>query len=255
MAPSEPATEKRKAAALKEVVFVVCPGASSKEPKELNNALQQLGSTIVLPKWKGIMPNHVKANIDLVLETCQEAAEKYPEKSIILAGHSFGTRIIVILLTNIDNGTVDELPKSLVTDVAILESYPLYGPTPPKPTTDRAATLEKAPHNLRCLFFSGEKDEFLDRCKAWRGSKANLGEAALREVVDKMACSQSAKVVIVPNGKHNALKASKSNQYDVTSSFLDAVRSMLNDSYRLQCTSKDTPITHFFVPVSKKPRR
>ena len=251
MAPS-----KRKASnAPTKAVFIICPGASSKLPTELKDALKPLGLTRVLPKWKGIMPSHVDANINLVLELCRTTADELPDRKIVLVGHSFGTRVIVTLLTKIRDGQLAEsIPDSLQLDRAILESYPLYGPSKPKPTTDRAVTLETAPDNLRCLFFSGEKDEFLDRRKNWRNdANDNIGGAALKEVVARMPSSDLCTVVLVPEGKHNALKVSKSNQQIVTKRFQNAVKDLLGDEFDLEPSGNTKgSLKDFFTSKNKK---
>ena len=250
-----PTANKRKTVnAPQKVIFIICPGASSKEPSELKDALNSLGSTRVLAKWAGVMPSHAKANMNLVLEKCREMANEFPDRKIILTGHSFGTRVIVGLLTKIRNGEIGDIPESLQTDRVILESYPLYGPSKPKPTTDRAATLRNAPDNLRCLFFSGEKDEFLDRRKNWRSDVADedIGGGALKQIVATMPSSDLCTVVMIPEGKHNALKASKSKQTAVTTQFQNAVKLFLADGFDLESSSDKGSLTSFFARKTKK---
>lgn len=241
----------------KKVVFVLCPGASSREPTELKTALQALGTARVLSKWKGTMPTHLNANVDLVLSMCNDVAKEFPDRSILLVGHSFGTRIIVTLLSEIDAGkrkVGSDVPETLLTEYAILESYPLYGPGKPSPSTDRAATLQKAPASLRCLFVSGDKDDFLDRRKNWRGVDAKIGEEALMEVVSSMPSFNISQIVMIPDGKHNALNAAKTKKEQVATTFQNAVRSFVGHFAELheEEKAKTKSITTFFAPQSKK---
>lgn len=262
-------------------VFVICPGASSKEPTELREALtSSMLSTImgypssadtrVVSKWKGIHPSRMRANVQLLLDLCHATGREFPNRPIYLVGHSFGTRVIIALLTKVhkqqersdetegpppkarnsvdevtddtDNDDCDSvllIPTMLDIHRAILESYPLYGPRPPTASTDRVKPLMECPVNLCCLFFSGQKDEFLDRRKDWRrdGDRkgtvsdydgVKFGGEALQEVVAKMPNVQYCTIVIVENGKHNALKASKTDQADVIMRFQTSVAQFLS---------------------------
>ena len=148
--------------------FVVCPGAGGGDCAALTQALATFGKTTTIAngKWAGNFPSQMGANVQLVVDAARRAAAD--GAPVILVGHSFGCRVVAELLTSEaipKPSGVQRLPANVITSGAVLESFPLYGPSPPKPSTDREVSIRNLPSGSKILFLSGAKDEFLDRSK------------------------------------------------------------------------------------------
>lgn len=198
-----PSSKKTKAA----YSFVVAPGASGGDCADLVELLSSLGSVTSVKKWVGNFPSQMRANVELLAEAAAKAKAASSEALVVLVGHSFGCRVICELLAT------DETFRG-----AILESYPLYGPTEPKPATDRAVTLRKLP-DVPVLFVSGQKDQFLNR--TWLKDDAPRGVAALRAVLQESKCKST--VLAVEAAGHNALKVAKSRRLAVAGTVRSAI--------------------------------
>jgi dienelactone hydrolase len=189
--------------------FVVCPGAGGGDCAPLTQALATFGKTCTIDRgrWAGNFPSQMGANVQLVVDAARRASTD--GAPVILVGHSFGCRVVADLLKSEAVPTpsgIQRLPANVVTSGAILESYPLYGTSPPKPATDREAALRSLPPKCRVLFLSGAKDEFLDRARQWRSGQS-VGEAALKAVLAESPCD--ATIVMVAGARHSAFKVAK----------------------------------------------
>ena len=201
--------KKTKAKEKKNYVFLVCPGAGGGDCKDLVEVLQTLGRTQSVKKWVGNFPSQMKGNVELLRST---AAPKKDEV-LVYVGHSFGCRVIAEGLKD------DAVP-------AILESYPLFGPSKPKNSgTDRVAPLKAIPKGRFVLAVSGTKDPFLDR--DWLDKKAPTGTPALQAVLDESPCTS--RLVTVDGAGHNTLKVAKSKQLTNRGILRDAIASFLDD--------------------------
>lgn len=192
--------------------FVVAPGASGGDCALLSAALGTLGRTCTIAggKWAGNFPSQMGANVALVEAAASRAAADAPDAPVVLVGHSFGCRVVAALL--VKHAAARDLPANVVLDGAVLESYPLYGDSPPKPTTDRAAAARALPAEAKVLFLSGANDPFLNRTNKWRDATAPIGAAALDAVLADAPCRANCTVVAIDGAGHNALKASKAKQ-------------------------------------------
>ena len=228
--------------------FVVCPGAGGGDCAALTQALATFGKTTTIAngKWAGNFPSQMGANVQLVVDAARRAAAD--GAPVILVGHSFGCRVVAELLTSEavpKPSGVQRLPSNVITSGAVLESFPLYGPSPPKPSTDREVSIRNLPSQSKILFLSGAKDEFLDRSKQWRSGQP-VGEAALRAVLQQSQCD--ATVVMVDSARHAAFKVAKAKSDTVRRSNIAAIKTHVFD--RLLTTAR--PVTAP-VPAPNKP--
>lgn len=206
--------------------FIVCPGASGGDCDLLTSALGTLGRTCTIAgrKWVGNFPSQMSSNVSLVEDAAREAAAD-SEGPVVLVGHSFGCRVIAALL--VKHAKERSLPERVVLGGAVLESYPLYGDSAPKPTTDRAAQIRALPEECQVLFLSGANDPFLDRRKKWRGAEAPAGKAALTQVLADAPCSSNSTVVVIDGAGHNAFKATKTKQDAARRASIAAIKAHL----------------------------
>lgn len=172
---------------------------------EVKNLLEAIGSVRIIQKWASNNPSSLGKNVallqDLVAEASESAAGREGVK-VFVGGNSFGCRVAVEMLKT--QGT--SLASNVVSDRVLCFGYPLYGPTPPKATTDRVAPLLQLPADLRVTFVSGERDEFLDRDYV----TGPRGIAGLEGVAEQM--DAQTEVVAVTGGRHNCLQVSKSTR-------------------------------------------
>lgn len=217
-------------------IFIIAPGASGGDCKELAEVLSRLGTVRGVAKWAGNFPGQMPANVALLRAKIEEAAatlgggggEGAPPRRVVVVGHSFGCRVAVALMLQHADGTGPPLPEGFCGDRAVLESYPLYGPSAPSKGTDRVAPLRALPAGARLLFVSGAGDEFLQRGgpRGWR-TGGPFGVAALQEVVDSLACRPTCAVLPVEGARHNSLKVAKKSQLAVEGRFVAAVKRFL----------------------------
>lgn len=184
-------------------VFVVAPGASGGDCPALVEVLSSLGKTVTIKKWVGNFPSQMKQNVELLRTTATAQKGK-----VVLVGHSFGCRVIVALLRE-------------ETYEAVLESYPLYGPSKPKNAgTDRVAPLKTL--KGRVLFFVGDNDPFYRR--DWHDGAT--GPDALFEVL-KDCPLVDATTVVVEGAGHNVLKVAKKNEMRVRGTVRTSIQNYL----------------------------
>ena len=200
--------------------FVIAGGSSGAGfCFELKEALGRLGHATEVAKWKGHYEAHLNANVQLLEDCANDAAKVSEDASVLLVGNSFGCRVVAELLARrgdpalASRNAKKPLHPNVILDGAVFVSYPLYGPSAPRDAKgDRAHVLNKIRATAKCLFVSGEKDEFLDRTSggtAWRKEHMPRGVAALRAVAADLPCAEGITVVGVENTGHNALKAGR----------------------------------------------
>lgn len=194
---------KQPVATPNDYLFIFAPGAGGRGPCPI--MLQQVTArgrisvrAVDAPGWgtKG-SPSSNAAKVEAAIVA---SSPPTPGTSIILVGHSYGCRVLVEFLRK------HYKSAGLLGDAArrgaILLGYPLYAT---RGTTDRVTPLQTLPADAPPLtFVSGRKDEFIKK-----------REACLREVIERMACRASAKVVFT-NGSHGV--------EDGTPTALEAVR-------------------------------
>lgn len=185
-------TKKSKKTSTQKYLFVIGPGAGGGDSAELTEVLSTLGRTVGVKKWVGNFPAQMPANVALLEEAASGAQKK--GETVVFCGHSFGCRVVAAILKE------RAVP-------AVLESYPLFGPSKPKNKgTDRVAPLKEIPSDRRILFVNGTKDPFLAR--DWQ--EGPKGIDALRAVLDDAPFASTC--VAVDGAGHNVLKVAKSKQ-------------------------------------------
>eukprot|EP00965_Chrysotila_dentata_P197791 6178401-Pleurochrysis_carterae.AAC.1 len=198
------------------VCFVVAWGASGRVLPSIRETLLGRGSVVDVDSWRGTAPAQLTRNAALLRDAvCKASATERGD--IVLVGHSYGCRVVIELLRSLSEDSTG-VPPSLCVDRAVLESYPLFPPSPPTAATDRVPPLMQLPARTQLLFSSGEKDPFLHR--AWRGG-APSGGAALRDLAAKLHCSTS--VLVTAHAAHNSLEGA-SKAFDAAAAQSDFLR-------------------------------
>lgn len=154
--------------------FVVAPG-SGNGTGGIDEILRTFGTVNVVQEWAGTKPSDTETNVMLLRSLLT--------KDAILVGYSYGCCVISLLLTH---------DPKLARCLSIFCSYPLYEARPPRDWGGPVSVLRKLPTNVRLLFLSGDRDEWLSR--PWQPRPH--GPAALSIVLPR------ATVVTIPGAGH-----------------------------------------------------
>ena len=161
-------------------------------------------------------PHNSTKNRDLLLSVARGVAQEISHKAnppkVLLAGTSFGCRVISDVLTHHRS----LLPSCIEADSALFIGYPLHGPS--ASANDRVTPLYALPPTTRVTFISGDNDEFLQRSYLPDDSR---GIATLQEVKGNMQAIST--IVSLEGGKHNPLQVAKSKVLQRTKEFNSAV--------------------------------
>jgi predicted alpha/beta-hydrolase family hydrolase len=183
-------------------VLVFAPGAGGTTAKAMLGLLEQLEreASVVVRRCEPVRWETRDAgsahNCQAVLHVAADAANDYPLRRIVLCGASFGSRVVAEVLRRHHAALPARTARAL-----IMCGYPLQAPGEPVDHVQaRAMHLLALPSGRRVLFVQGECDEYL----------GPLGLAALRGVMDRMACATE--LHVVPRGGHGMPAAADSKR-------------------------------------------